>query len=86
MGMDVDVDMDMGEVAAVARFMGIDMDMDEVVAGWSTSWMYVSQDVAPKARAKLFHLFAPSVRNSHCSCHEQSVNEFKTHVEEKNRG
>lgn len=47
--------------------------------------MYVSQDVAPKAKAKLFHLFAPSMRNSHCSSHKQSVNVFKTHVEVRNR-
>jgi hypothetical protein len=28
------------------------------------------------------HLFAPSVRDSHCSRHEQSVDESKTHFEE----
>jgi hypothetical protein len=30
------------------------------------------------------HLFAPSVRDSHCSRHEQSVDESKTHFEEWN--
>lgn len=47
--------------------------------------MYVSQDIALVFTDESIHLLGPSVGDSYCSCHEQSVDEVETHFEEWNR-
>ena len=48
--------------------------------------MYVSHDISLVFTDEIIHLFGPSVRDSHCSCHKQSVDEVEMHFEEWNRG